>query len=65
MFVFLCVLDSQHIQLDENGEKVRANVKRCIIILREIPDSTPIEVSLFGICQFTCTLYLTKGVYAN
>ncbi|XP_065052016.1 la-related protein 4-like isoform X2 [Rhopilema esculentum] len=35
--------DSQHIQLDENGEKVRANVKRCIVILREIPDSTPIQ----------------------
>ena len=43
-FRFL-ILDSQHIQLDENGEKVRANVKRCIIILREIPDSTPIQVS--------------------
>eukprot|EP00112_Aurelia_sp_Birch-Aquarium-sp1_P005432 Seg1617.7 transcript_id=Seg1617.7/GoldUCD/mRNA.D3Y31 product="La-related protein 4" protein_id=Seg1617.7/GoldUCD/D3Y31 len=35
--------DSQHIQLDESGEKVRANVKRCIVILREIPDSTPIQ----------------------
>ena len=37
------LLDSQHIQLNETGEKVRANTKRCIVILREIPDSTPIQ----------------------
>ena len=30
--------------MDELCEKVRANVKRCIVVLREIPESTPIEV---------------------
>lgn len=31
------------VQVDENGEKVRPNHKRCIIILREIPETTPVE----------------------
>ncbi|KAM4700711.1 la-related protein 4 [Discoglossus pictus] len=31
------------VQVDEKGEKVRPNHKRCIIILREIPESTPVE----------------------
>ncbi|XP_053561505.1 la-related protein 4 [Bombina bombina] len=31
------------VQVDEKGEKVRPNHKRCIIILREIPESTPLE----------------------
>ncbi|XP_030054119.1 la-related protein 4 isoform X2 [Microcaecilia unicolor] len=31
------------VQVDESGEKVRPNHKRCIIILREIPETTPVE----------------------
>ncbi|KAJ1160156.1 hypothetical protein NDU88_000658 [Pleurodeles waltl] len=34
---------SPMVQVDEKGEKVRPNHKRCIIILREIPESTPVE----------------------
>ncbi|MEE6471900.1 hypothetical protein FKM82_009404 [Ascaphus truei] len=31
------------VQVDEKGEKVRPNHKRCIIILREILETTPVE----------------------
>ncbi|XP_051986169.1 la-related protein 4-like isoform X2 [Xyrauchen texanus] len=31
------------VQVDEKGEKVRPNHKRCIIILREVPETTPVE----------------------
>nr|XP_033794916.1 la-related protein 4 isoform X2 [Geotrypetes seraphini] len=34
---------SPMVQVDESGEKVRPNHKRCIIILREIPETTPVE----------------------
>ncbi|XP_042694202.1 la-related protein 4 isoform X1 [Centrocercus urophasianus] len=34
---------SPMVQVDETGEKVRPNHKRCIIILREIPETTPVE----------------------
>ncbi|KAJ6658055.1 hypothetical protein lerEdw1_001531 [Lerista edwardsae] len=34
---------SPMVQVDEQGEKVRPNHKRCIIILREIPETTPVE----------------------
>ena len=37
-------LESPYVQLDETEQKVRANIKRCIVILREIPESTPKEV---------------------
>ncbi|XP_051996271.1 la-related protein 4 isoform X2 [Xyrauchen texanus] len=33
---------SPMVQVDEKGEKVRPNNKRCIIILREVPDTTPV-----------------------
>ncbi|KAM6927197.1 la-related protein 4 [Xenentodon cancila] len=35
--------DSPLVQVDEAGEKVRPNHSRCIIILREVPDTTPVE----------------------
>lgn len=37
---------SPMVQVDEKGEKVRPNHKRCIIILREVPETTPVEVRL-------------------
>ncbi|XP_048084782.1 la-related protein 4B-like isoform X5 [Alosa alosa] len=31
------------LQVDESGERVRPNQNRCIVILREIPESTPVQ----------------------
>ncbi|CAN9512239.1 unnamed protein product [Ophioblennius macclurei] len=31
------------VQVDEAGEKVRPNHSRCILILREVPETTPVE----------------------
>nr|XP_006825202.1 PREDICTED: la-related protein 4-like isoform X1 [Saccoglossus kowalevskii]XP_006825203.1 PREDICTED: la-related protein 4-like isoform X2 [Saccoglossus kowalevskii] len=35
--------ESPYLQVDDRAEKVRPITKRCIVMLREIPDSTPIE----------------------
>ncbi|XP_061114475.1 la ribonucleoprotein 4Aa isoform X2 [Conger conger] len=44
MSLILDVLrSSPMVQVDEKGEKVRPNHKRCIIILREVPEATPVE----------------------
>jgi len=44
------LLDSPYLQLDDTGTKVRANVKRSVLILREIPESTAIEVCIVCVC---------------
>ena len=38
--------DSANVQVDDAGEKVRPMHKRCIVILREVPQNTPVEVCL-------------------
>ncbi|XP_071791296.1 uncharacterized protein [Asterias amurensis] len=35
--------ESACVKVDENGEKVRPNHKRCTVILREVPQATPLE----------------------
>ena len=36
--------ESSNVQVDEKGEKVRPLHKRCIVILREVPETTPVQV---------------------
>ena len=41
--MFFILAESPYVQLDEKGSRVRPNYKRCIVILREIPESTPVK----------------------
>ena len=53
--MFFFISESPNVQVDDEGQKVRPNHKRCIVILREIPDSTPLEevkVILFQCYKF-------------
>lgn len=43
--IFFLFIALPLVQVDEKGEKVRPNQNRCIVILREISESTPVEVS--------------------
>jgi hypothetical protein len=38
------ISDSKTVQVDEKGEKVRSLVNSGMLILREIPENTPVEV---------------------
>lgn len=53
MFFSSLIIESPLLQADELCEKVRANVniKRCIVVLREIPEATPIEVLLYSLLE--------------
>nr|XP_060515730.1 la-related protein 4B [Panthera onca] len=42
-FILLLFVALPLVQVDEKGEKVRPNQNRCIVILREISESTPVE----------------------
>lgn len=45
------IRNSDLVQLDETGNKVRANSKRLMLLVRGIPEGTSHEVSLIGYCS--------------
>ena len=42
-FKYFVCLESQNVQVDVDGKKVRPNHTRCTVILREMPENTPVE----------------------
>ena len=59
MFRLCFVTASPMVQVDESGEKVRPNHSRCIIILREVPETTPVEVKTTHTAQSWTSTLLT------
>ncbi|XP_070570509.1 la-related protein 4-like isoform X2 [Ptychodera flava] len=63
--------ESPYLQVDDQAERVRPITKRCIVMLREIPDATPLEevkalfsgenCPKFASCEFAhnCNWYVT------
>lgn len=43
-FLILYHLESPNLEIDDKGLKVRPVYKQCIVIIREIPKDTSIEV---------------------
>lgn len=43
------IIESQNVQVDPEGKKVRPNHTRCTVILREIPDNTVVEEIQVGV----------------
>lgn len=51
IFAVIClwhiILASKQVQVDEKGEKVRPKHSRSVLMLREIPETTPVEVIIY------------------
>lgn len=54
-------LESPNVQVDDEGIKVRPNHKRCIVILREIPQTTPIEDIKVWLLLITIIILIKLG----